>query len=336
MRFVTRLLALAFGCLAAIPAAAQQITGAGATFPYPIYSKWAEVYGKQTGLKLYYQPVGLGGGIAQIKAGTVVFGASDAPLSAQQLQDAGLAQFPMVIGGVVPVVNVKGVKTGQLRFTGPLLAEIYLGKIKRWNDPALVSVNPDVTLPDQAITVVHRSVASGTTFNWVDYLCKVSPEWKAKVGEGTSVSWPAGVGRNGNEGVANYVSHTSGAVGYVEYSYALQHNVTLGLIQNKAGHFVNPDIASFQAAAASAEWSQTKDFSLTLTDAPGSQSYPVTAASFILMYKQPKDPAGSKAALAFFKWALEHGQEEAKQLNYVPLPDTLVKEIEAYWQAQIH
>ncbi len=332
-----RTAALALGlAVCSIAAQAQQITGAGATFPYPIYSKWSDVYSQKTGVKLNYQSIGSGGGIAQIKASTVVFGASDAPLPPDQLSAIGLAQFPMVIGGVVPVFNLEGIAPGGLRFTGPLLADMYLGKIKKWSDPAIAAVNPGVKLPDMDITVVHRSDGSGTTFNWVNYLSKVSPEWKSKVGEGTSVSWPTGVGGKGNEGVAAYVDRIKGAVGYVEYAYVLQNKMRYGLMQNRAGQFVKPDVPSFQAAAASADWSKTQDFYLVLTDAPGAEAFPVTAATFILMYKQPKDPAGSKTALAFFKWCLENGQKEAEDLDYVPLPDPLVKQIEAYWQAQIH
>jgi len=336
MRLVSTLLAATLGCALAASALAQQITGAGATFPYPIYSKWSDTYSKQTGVKLNYQSIGSGGGIAQIKAATVVFGASDAPLPPDQLKEIGLAQFPMVIGGVVPVVNLQGIQPGQLRFTGPMLANIYLGNIKKWNDPAIAAANPGVTLPDQAITVVHRSDGSGTTFNWVNYLSKISPEWKEKVGEGTSVSWPAGVGGKGNEGVAEYVNRIKGSIGYVEYAYVLQNKMIYGLVQNQAGNFIKPDIASFQAAAASADWSKTQDFYLILTNAPGAQAYPVTAATFILMYKQPKGCRGQQAALAFFKWALENGQQEAEQLDYVPLPPSLAQQIEAYWQAQIH
>ena len=266
----------------------------------------------------------------------MVFGASDAPLPPDQLAEVGLAQFPMVIGGVVPVVNLEGIAAGQLRFTGPLLADIYLGKVTKWNDPAVAAVNPGVKLPATDITVVHRSDGSGTTFNWVNYLSKVSPEWKSKVGEGTSVSWPTGVGGKGNEGVAAYVNRIKGSIGYVEYAYVLQNKMTYGLMQNRAGNFVKSDTASFQAAAASADWSKTKDFYLVLTDAPGAEAFPVTAATFILMYKNPKDPAGAKAALAFFKWSLEEGRKYAEDLDYVPLPDPLVKQIEAYWQAEIH
>lgn len=336
-----RLGAIVLGCAIAAPAvalsaAAQQITGAGATFPYPIYSKWSEAYSKDTGVKLNYQSIGSGGGIAQIKAGTVVFGASDAPLPPTDLHESDLAQFPMIIGGVVPVVNLEGVQPGQLRFTGPLLAEIYLGKVKKWSDPAIAAINQGVKLPALDITVVHRSDGSGTTFNWVNYLAKVSPEWKQKVGEGTSVSWPAGVGGKGNEGVAAFVGRIKGSIGYVEYAYVLQNKMTYGMVQNKAGQFSKPDAASFQAAAASADWAKAQDFYLIMTDAPGPQAYPVTATSFILMHKHPKDPAASKTALAFFRWALEHGQSLAEQLDYVPLPEPLVKQIEAYWQAEIH
>jgi len=340
MKLVPRVLALALAgsLLAAIGAAAeaQQITGAGATFPYPIYSKWSAAYSKETGVRLNYQSIGSGGGIAQIKAGTVVFGASDAPLPPDQLRESGLAQFPMIIGGVVPVMNLEGVQPGELRFTGPLLADIYLGKVKKWNDPAIGSLNQGVKLPALDITVVHRSDGSGTTFIWVNYLSKVSPEWKSKVGEGTSVSWPSGVGGKGNEGVAAFVGRIKGSIGYVEYAYVLQNKMTYGLVQNQAGKFIKPETASFQAAAASADWAKAQDFYLVMTNAPGPEAYPVTAASFILMSKHPKDPAGSKAALGFFKWALEHGQSLAEQLDYVPLPEPLVKQIEAYWQAEIH
>ncbi|HEX3994687.1 MAG TPA: phosphate ABC transporter substrate-binding protein PstS [Acetobacteraceae bacterium] len=336
MRFTSRLLAAAFCCALAVPAFAQQITGAGSTFVYPILSKWSEAYSKITGAQINYQSIGSGGGIAQIKAATVDFGASDAPLPPDQLSQLGLAQFPVVIGGILPVVNLEGIEPGQMRFTGPLLADIYLGKIKKWNDPAIAAVNPGVKLPDQAVTVVHRSDGSGTTYNWVDYLSKVSPEWKAKVGIGTSVSWPTGVGGKGNEGVAEYVNRIKGAIGYVEYAYVLQNKMKYGQVKNEAGKFIKPSIASFQAAAASAEWSKVQDFDLVMTDAPGADAYPVTATTFILMYKQPKDAARSHAALAFFKWAFDKGADLATSLDYVPLPPPLVQQIETYWQAQIH
>lgn len=336
-----KLRAIALGCAivsasAALPAMAQQITGAGSTFVYPILAKWSEAYSKEHNVQINYQSIGSGGGIAQIKAGTVTFGASDKPLDPTELQQAGLAQFPCVIGAILPVVNLPDVKPGDLHFTGPLLADIYLGKVKKWNDPAIASLNKGVNLPNLAITVVHRSDGSGTTFNWVNYLSKVSPDWKSKVGEGTSVGWPTGVGGKGNEGVAAYVGRLKGSIGYVEYAYILQNKLTFGLVENAAGQFVTPNPASFQAAAASADWTHAKDFDLVMTNAPGPQSYPVTATTFIMMYKTPRDPAASKEALAFFKWAFEKGEPLAEQLGYVPLPDQLVKQIEAYWQNEIH
>jgi phosphate transport system substrate-binding protein len=336
-----RLRAIVLGCaialpLAALPAVAEQITGAGSTFVYPILAKWSEAYSKEHNVQINYQSIGSGGGIAQIKAGTVTFGASDKPLDATELQQAGLAQFPSVIGGIVPVVNLPDIKPGQLHFTGALLADIYLGKVKKWNDPAIASLNQGLRLPDLAITVVHRSDGSGTTFTWVDYLSKVSADWKSKVGEGTSVGWPTGVGGKGNEGVAAYVGRIKGSIGYLEYAYVLQNKMTYGMVQNQAGQFVIPSSASFQAAAAGADWAHARDFDLIITNAPGPQAYPIAATVFILMYKTPRDPAASKEALAFFSWAFEKGQSLAEQLDYVPLPDQLVKQIEAYWQNEIH
>ncbi len=313
---------------------AADITGAGSTFVYPILSKWSADYNQKTGDKLNYQSIGSGGGIAQIKAATVDFGASDMPMKPEELQELGMGQFPLVIGGVVPVVNIEGVKPGAIKFTGALLADIYLGKITSWNDPAIVKLNPDLKLPDGKITVVHRSDGSGTTFNWVNYLSKVSDEWKTKVGEGTSVSWPTGVGGKGNEGVAAYVNRIKNSIGYVEYAYVLQNKMTFGAVQNKAGKFIKPDNESFQAAAASADWAKAKDFYLVMTDAPGDNAYPVTATTFIIMYKQPKDVARSKNGFKFFKWSLEEGQKQATELDYVPLPDALTKLIEAYWTAE--
>jgi phosphate transport system substrate-binding protein len=327
--------ALALGLALAAGAQAQQITGAGATFPYPIISKWSADYSAKTNVKVNYQSIGSGGGIAQIKAATVDFGASDMPLPPDQLAQAGLAQFPEIIGGVVPVVNLEGIKPGTLKFTGPLIADIYLGKIKRWNDPAIAAVNPGMKLPDAPITVVHRSDGSGTTFNWVNYLSKISPDWKQKIGEGTSIAWPEGVGGKGNEGVAEYVNRIKGSIGYVEYAYVLQNKMTYALLENAAGKYVKPDMASFQAAAATADWTNAKDFFLVMTNAPGPDAYPVTAASFVLMYKQPKDAARSAETLKFFKWALESGQEQAIKLDYVPLPKPLVEQIKAYWLANI-
>ena len=289
-----RLAAAALATVAgAASAQAADITGAGATFIYPILAKWSDSYHNATGAKINYQSIGSGGGIAQIKAGTVVFGSSDKPLASAELADAGLAQFPSVIGGVVPVVNIEGVESGKIRFTGALLADIYQGRIKRWNDPAIAQVNPGLSLADKAITVVHRSDGSGTTFTVVNYLSKVSPEWKANVGEGTSVSWPTGVGGKGNEGVAAYVKQIKGSIGYVELAYALQNGMSYAAVQNAAGQFVQPSLESFQAAAASADWAHAKDFELIITNAPGENSWPITATNFILVYKQPKNSIGT-------------------------------------------
>jgi phosphate transport system substrate-binding protein len=313
---------------------AADITGAGSTFVHPILSKWSADYSAKTGINVNYQSIGSGGGLAQIKAATVDFGASDAPMKPEDLQKLGMGQFPLVIGGIAPVVNIDGVQAGQMRFTGQVLADIYLGNIKNWNDPAIAKINPDLKLPNAGIGVVHRSDGSGTTFNWVNYLSKVSAEWKDNVGEGTAVEWPVGVGGKGNEGVATYVNQTKNSIGYVEYAYILQNKMTYGLVQNKAGKFIKPDAASFQAAAASADWGNARDFYLVMTDAPGDDAYPIAATVFMIIYKQPKDPARTNAAMDFFKWVLESGQKQANDLDYVPLPDSLVKQIENYWKAQ--
>jgi phosphate transport system substrate-binding protein len=313
---------------------AVQITGAGATFIYPLLSKWSDTYHTQTGHKINYQSIGSGGGIAQIKAGTVDFGSSDKPLDSAELAASDLGQFPDAIGGVVPVVNLQGIGPGKLRLDGAVLADIYLGRITTWNDPKLVALNPGVALPTGKINVVHRSDGSGTTFNFVNYLSKVSPDWKAKVGEGTSVDWPTGIGGKGNEGVAAYVRQIPGSIGYVELAYALQNKMSYGAMQNAAGKWVLPNAASFQAAASSADWAHAKDFAIVITNAPGADAWPITATNFILMYKHPKDPARSKAALDFFKWALENGQTQAKELDYVPLPPELAKQVEAYWASE--
>lgn len=329
------LLALSASMLLTGAAQAADITGAGSTFVYPILSKWSADYSRAGGAKVNYQSIGSGGGIAQIKAGTVDFGASDKPLPPQELDQAGLAQFPIVIGGVVPVVNIPGVPAGKMRFTGPMLANIYLGKIKTWNDPAIAKVNPGVKLPASAITVVHRSDGSGTTYNWVHYLGQVSPDWKTNVGEGTSVQWPVGVGGKGNEGVAAYVNQIPNSIGYVEYAYVIQNKMKWGSVQNSTGAFVAPNARSFQAAAANADWAKTKDFYLVMTNAAGANAYPVTATTFVMMYKTPKNAAQSKAALNFFKWALDKGQPQAASLDYVALPPVLVKQIEKYWTVEI-
>jgi phosphate transport system substrate-binding protein len=330
--------AAALGCaivLAANTVCAADITGAGSTFVYPILSKWSTTYHDKTGNRINYQSIGSGGGIAQIKAATVTFGASDKPLSPAELQEAGLGQFPIVIGGVVPVVNIEGVKPGQMKFTGALLADIFLGKVSKWNDPAVTGINPGIALPDQKITAVHRSDGSGTTFNWVNYLSKVSTEWKTQVGEGTSVNWPTGVGGKGNEGVAAYVNQIKGSIGYVELAYATQNKMSYTAVKNKAGVFVQPTAKSFQAAAAGADWTRRPDFYEVITDAEGKDSWPIAATVFVMMHKQPKDAARAKEALDFFKWTLEEGQGDAKSLDYIPLPTALVKQIEAYWAKTI-
>ena len=311
-----------------------EITGAGATFIYPLVSKWSDDYNKATGHRINYQSIGSGGGIAQIKAATVDFGSTDKPLSSEELTAAGLAQFPSAIGGVVPVVNLEGVTSGQLRLTGLVLADIFLGNITAWNDPKIATLNPGVSLPSTRINVVHRSDGSGTTYNFVNYLSKVSPEWQQKVGEGTAVEWPGGIGGKGNEGVAAYVKQIKGSIGYVELAYATQNDMSHAAMQNAAGNFVQPEAKSFQAAAATADWKNAKDFSLVITNAPGADAWPITATNFILMYKQPKDAARSQATRDFFKWALENGQQQAQALDYVPLPPELVQQVEAYWAAE--
>jgi phosphate transport system substrate-binding protein len=325
----TALVALVF-CSSA---QAEDITGAGSTFVFPILAKWSAEYSAKTGTKLDYQPIGSGRGIVQIKSATVDFGASDAPLKPADLRKSDLAQFPVVIGGIVPVLNVEGVKPGEIKFTGTLLADIFLGKVKRWNDPEIVKLNPDVKLPAAAIAVLHRSDSSGTTFNWVNYLSKVSPEWRDKVGEGTAVAWPTGAGGKGNEGVAALILQTRNSIGYVEYAYMLQSKLAYGLVQNKAGKFVKPDAASFRAAAASADWATAEDFHLVMTDSPGADAYPIAATAFILIGKTAKNPNRTKAALEFFRWVLENGQKSATDLEYVPLPPDLVVQIEAYWKS---
>ncbi len=311
-----------------------EISGAGASFIFPLVSKWSADYNAATGAKINYQSIGSGGGIAQIKAGTVDFGSSDKPLSSDELTQAGLGQFPSAIGGVVPVVNIDGLETGKLRLSGALLADIFLGKVKTWNDPAIVAANPGVSLPDGKITLVHRSDGSGTTFNFTNYLSKVSPDWKGKVGEGTSVQWPDGVGGKGNEGVASYVKQIKGAIGYVELAYALQNDMPYASMQNAAGNWVQPNAETFAAAAASADWASAQDFDLVITNAPGAQAWPITATNFMLMQKQPKDAKRNQDTLAFFKWAFENGQAQADELHYVPLPAELVAQIESYWAAE--
>jgi len=320
-----------FAAAAILPAAAVDISGAGATFPYPIYAKWADAYKKETGNGLNYQSIGSGGGIKQIQAKTVTFGASDMPLKKEDLEKDGLIQFPTVIGGNVPVANLEGIKSGDLKLDGPTLARIFLGEIKTWNDPAIQKLNASAKLPNQPIVVVHRSDGSGTTFIWTDYLSKVSPDWKSKVGANTAVEWPTGLGAKGNEGVANNVSQTKGSIGYVEYAYAKQNNMTTLNMVNKDGKTVAPTAAAFQAAAANADWTGTPGFAVILTDEPGAASWPISGATFILIHKQPQDPAAAAEALKFFKWAYTKGGKMAEELDYVPMPDKVVAAIEKAW-----
>lgn len=313
---------------------ATDITGAGSSFVYPVISKWSASYAEKTGNHVNYQSIGSGGGIAQIKAGTVDFGASDMPLDQATLEKFGLGQFPDVIGGIVPAFNVQGVAPGKMVLDGPTLANIYLGKITNWNDPAIRKLNPSLKLPDAKITVVHRSDGSGTTFNFSDYLSKVSPEWKSKVGEGTAVNWPAGIGGKGNEGVSAYIKQIPNSLGYVEYAYALQNHIGYALMKNAAGKVVKPMTSSFQAAADTADWAHAKNFDLLMTNAPGAEAWPITATSWVIMYKQPKNLANTKVTFDFFKWSYNHGQAQARSLDYVPLPPSLVKQIETYWSTQ--
>ena len=313
-------------------ASAADITGAGATFPYPVYAKWAEAYKAQTKIGMNYQSIGSGGGITQIKAQTVDFGASDKPLKAEELNEAGLIQFPTVMGGVVPVLNLKGIDPGEIKLTGPILAKIYMGEITKWNDPEITKLNAKVKLPADDITVVHRSDGSGTTFIFTNYLCKVSPEWQEKIGNDASVAWPAGVGGKGNEGVASYVQRISGSIGYVEYAYALQNKMTYALLQNREGNFVKPESRNFQAAAAGADWQNAPGFYMILTDEAGNESWPITGATFILMHKTQKNPEVARQVLAFFNWAYENGDQMAEQLDYIPMPDAVVKLIRQQWQ----
>jgi phosphate transport system substrate-binding protein len=323
---------VAFGTSAA---SAIDITGAGATFPYPLYAKWAEAYKAKSGIGMNYQSIGSGGGIAQIKAKTVDFGASDMPLKPEELQAAGLTQFPAIVGGVVPVVNLQGIAPGAINFSGAVLADVYLGKIKKWNDKAIADVNAGLKLPDEAITVVRRSDGSGTTFIWTDYLSKVSPEWKEKVGSSTAVSWPEGVGGKGNEGVAAYVQRIKGAIGYVEYAYAKRNKMTHGAVRNKEGEFVQPSDDAFQTAAAHADWKGAPGFYQILTDQPGKKSWPITGASFILLHRKQDKPQNAAEVLKFFDWAMKNGQKMALDLDYVPIPDNVVAVIEESWKRDV-
>jgi phosphate transport system substrate-binding protein len=318
--------------IAAGVSVAADISGAGATFPYPIYAKWADAYKKETGDGLNYQSIGSGGGIKQIQAKTVTFGASDKPLSIEDLDKAGILQFPMVMGGVVAVVNVEGITPGSLTLNGDLLGKIYQGQIKSWDDAAIQALNPDAKLPSQAIAVVHRSDGSGTTFVFTDYLSKTSSDWQANVGANTSVQWPVGIGAKGNEGVANNVKQTAGSIGYVEFAYAKQNNLSHTNLVNKDGKAVAPTAESFQAAAANADWAGTPGFSVILNDEPGEASWPITSATFILMHKQTDKPEETAVALRFFDWAYKNGGQSALELDYVPMPENVVKLVQDSWK----
>jgi phosphate transport system substrate-binding protein len=318
-----------------LPARAADITGAGATFPFPVYSKWADAYKKETGNGLNYQSIGSGAGIKQILAKTVTFGATDAPLTADKLDKDGLLQWPMVMGAIVPVVNVEGLTPGELVLSGELLGDIYLGKVTKWDDPAIAKLNPKLKLPSASIAVVHRSDGSGTSFNFTNYLSKVNAEWKSKIGEGTAVEWPAGVGAKGNEGVSGNIGQTKNSIGYVEYAYAKQNKLTYAALINKAGKAVQPTVASFQAAAGNADWAHAPGYYVILTDQPGQASWPIAAATFILMHKGPADKAASAEAIKFFKWSFEKGGRMAEELDYIPMPESVVKQIEKTWTSEI-
>jgi phosphate transport system substrate-binding protein len=333
MRFMSYAAAATIAAALSITTAqAADISGAGATFPYPIYAKWADAYKKETGNGLNYQSIGSGGGIKQIQQKTVTFGASDKPLEPAEVKKWGLIQFPTVVGGDVPAVNLEGIRPGQLVLDGPTLAKIFLGEITKWDDEAIKKLNPDAKLPSMAIAVVHRSDGSGTTFIFTDYLSKVSPTWKDKVGASTSVEWPTGIGAKGNEGVANNVAQTKGAIGYVEYAYAKQNKMTFVNMINKAGKAVAPEIKSFQAAAANADWAKSEDFFVILTDQPGEGSWPIAGATFILLYQVPQDAAATGEALKFFNWAYKNGGKMAEDLDYVPMADNVVELIKEEWK----
>jgi phosphate transport system substrate-binding protein len=332
MRFMSYAAAATVAAALSITTAqAADISGAGATFPYPIYAKWADAYKKETGDGLNYQSIGSGGGIKQIEASTVTFGATDKPLGKAELDKNGLIQFPMIIGGIVPIVNIEGVKPGELVLDGPTLAKIFMGAITKWDDPAIAKLNPKLKLPGTAIAVVHRSDGSGTTFNFTNYLAKVSPEWKENVGSDAAVEWPVGIGAKGNEGVANNVTQTKGAIGYVEYAYAKQTKLTFADMVNKDGNTTTPETKSFQAAAANADWKSVPGYGVILTDEPGADTWPITAASFILMRTVPADAANSASALKFFDWAFKNGAKMAEELDYIPMPANVIELAHGEW-----
>ena len=338
MRMKQLLATLIIGTSAAFASTATMaadITGAGATFPYPIYAKWAEMYKKATGNGLNYQSVGSGAGIKQIKAKTVDFGASDMPLAADELNQAGLFQFPAIMGGVVTVVNLPGIQPGQLKLTGPVVADIYLGKITKWNDQAIAALNPGVKLPDDEITVVHRADSSGTSFLFTDYLSKTNPEFKSKIGAGTAVKWATGVGGKGNDGVAANVQRIKGSIGYVEWAYAKKNKMSHTQLKNRDGVFLQPDDDAFKAAAANADWAKTPGFSVVLTDQPGKAAWPITGVSYILVHKAQEDAAKGKEVLKFFDYAFKNGDAAATELDYVPLPDNVTKLVQDAWKANM-
>jgi phosphate transport system substrate-binding protein len=321
-------------CLQAGAARADEITGAGSTFVSSVLSKWSADFRAKGGNGLAYQPIGSGGGIASLKSGLVDFAASDAPLRPADVQRFGLVQFPLVVGGVVPVFNLDGVKSNELRLTGALLADIFLGKLAKWNDPRIAELNPTVRLPAAPIIVVHRVDASGTTFNWTNYLSKVSPEWRAKVGEGLSVAWPVGAGGKGNDGVASFVKQTKNSIGYVDFANARRSQLAVALVRNNAGQYVVPGAKTFEAAAATADWASAQDFHVVLTDSGGEDAHPIAATAFALMFANPRVPSRTRAAVEFFRWSLQHGQSQAAALGFVPLPPQVVSRIEAYWRTR--
>jgi phosphate transport system substrate-binding protein len=335
MTYTKRLILAGLTAAFSVAAAAADISGAGATFPYPIYAKWADAYRKLTGVGLNYQSIGSGGGIKQIKAKTVTFGASDMPLKPEDLKEAGLLQFPAIIGGVVPVVHIKGIGPGELQLDGATIAAIYLGDITTWDDPKVKRLNPKLSLPGTAIAPVYRSDGSGTNFLFSDYLSKEDPKFKSTIGANSSVQWPVGIGAKGNEGVANMTAQTDGAIGYVEYAYAKQNKMSYTKLTNKSGASVEPSAESFQAAAANADWAHSDSYYLILTDQSGAKSWPITGASFILVYKEPSDAAAVGEALKFFAWAFKDGGAMASELDYVPLPAALVAQVEATWKSGI-
>lgn len=317
---------------------AGTINGAGASFPHPIYAKWAEEYNKETGVRINYQSIGSGGGIRQITAKTVDFGATDAPLDAQKLAEQGMIQFPMVMGAIVPVVNIPGIKPGTMKLTGELLADIYMGKIKKWNDPRIVAINPDLKIPNQSIYVVHRSDGSGTTYNFTDYLSQVSPDWKKNVGTNTDITWPrqaTTIGANGNAGVANFVRRTRGAIGYVEYAFAKQNNLSHTQLASAEGKFLKPSMATFQAAAQNADWKNAPGFRLLLNNQPGADSWPMTAATFILMHKEQASAEKARQIVEFFDWSYDNGSDIAKALDFIPMPASVIELVTNTWETQL-